>query len=185
VFILFVCGATLHKIRSVATQLHKRHLLLLLFCAAQEVAKKKATVVAVAFFFILWRAAAALPRSSMLWSYYSTATQLPAAELRYSADPCCGAAAAQLHEEGDGSCRHLLLPAMEVRCSAPPRRRRRQLSSPSSACFGAALQRNSTKKALPSFACCGAALQRSKRKRFCCGAFSSIFLAFVAYGVVP
>jgi hypothetical protein len=33
---LFVCGAALHKIRSVAVQLHKQHLLLLLLCVARK-----------------------------------------------------------------------------------------------------------------------------------------------------
>ncbi len=49
-FILFVClwsyaaQDTLHKIRSVAVQLHKQHLLLLLlFCATQEVPKNKSS----------------------------------------------------------------------------------------------------------------------------------------------
>jgi len=48
-------------------------------------------------------------------------------------------AAAHLHEEGDGSRHRLLLPAMELRYSTPPRRRGRQLPSPSSACYGATL----------------------------------------------
>ncbi len=55
--------------------------------------------------------------------------------------------AAQLHEEGDGSCRRLLLPGVELRCSAAPRRRQRQLLSPSFAWCGPAALRSSTKKA--------------------------------------
>ncbi len=49
-FCLFVCGVALHKIRSVAVQLHKQHLLLLLFCATQEVPKNKSSKLGAVFF---------------------------------------------------------------------------------------------------------------------------------------
>ncbi len=72
-------------------------------------------------------------------------------------------AAAQLHKEGDDNCRRLL-PAVELHCSAAPRRRRWHLSSPSSYC-GAALQRSGRRQL-----CCGVALQRNRRRRLCYGA---------------
>ncbi len=50
-FCLFVCGVALHKIRSIAVQLHKQHLLLLLlFCAMQEVPKNKRSELGAASF---------------------------------------------------------------------------------------------------------------------------------------
>jgi hypothetical protein len=55
--------------------------------------------------------------------------------------------AAQLHEEGNGSYCRLLLHGVDLQRYAAPRKRRRQLPSPSSLYCGVALQRNSTKKA--------------------------------------
>jgi hypothetical protein len=49
-FCLFVCGAALHKIRSVATQLHKQHLLLL--CVARKEEEEEGDGIAF-FFFVL------------------------------------------------------------------------------------------------------------------------------------
>ncbi len=49
-FCLFVCGAALQKIRNVAAQLHKRHLLLLL-CVARKEEEEKDDVIAFFFFF--------------------------------------------------------------------------------------------------------------------------------------
>jgi hypothetical protein len=67
-FCLFVCGAALHKIRNVAAQLHKQHLLLL-FCAMQEVAKKKATTTMLSSPSSSCYGAAA----TLFWSYNSVA----------------------------------------------------------------------------------------------------------------
>jgi hypothetical protein len=67
----------------------------------------------------------------------------------------------QLHKKGDGSCRRLLLPAMELRCntieegdsvvelqcSAAKQATVAMLPSPSSSSSEAALQRSFTKKA--------------------------------------
>ncbi len=81
-FCLFICGATLHKIRSVAVQLHKQHLLLLFFfCATQEVITAFSCCGATA---ALLHAPEMLQRRSTLWSCCSVA-------------PRSGAAAASLH----------------------------------------------------------------------------------------
>jgi hypothetical protein len=49
-FCLFVCGVALHKIRSVAMQLHKQHLLLLLCVARKE--EEESNGIAFFFFFV-------------------------------------------------------------------------------------------------------------------------------------
>jgi hypothetical protein len=49
-FCLFVYGAALHKIRSVAVQLHKQHLLLLL-CVAGKTKEEEGDGIALFFFF--------------------------------------------------------------------------------------------------------------------------------------
>jgi len=68
VFILFVCGAALHKIRSVAAQLHKQHLLLLFVARKEE--EEEGNGIAFFFFFFF-----------VLWSCYSVATPLHGVEL--------------------------------------------------------------------------------------------------------
>jgi len=68
VFILFVCGVALHKIRSVAAQLHKQHLLLL--CVARKEEEEEGNGIAFFFFFFF-----------VLWSCYSIATPLHGVEL--------------------------------------------------------------------------------------------------------
>jgi hypothetical protein len=52
-FCLFVCGAALHKIRSVAVQLHKQHLLLLLCIARKE--EEEGDGITFFFFFFVQR----------------------------------------------------------------------------------------------------------------------------------
>ncbi len=53
-FCLFVCGAALHKIHSVAVQLHKQHLLLLLLCVARK-EEEEGDGIAFFFFFFVQR----------------------------------------------------------------------------------------------------------------------------------
>jgi hypothetical protein len=52
-FCLFVCGATLHKIRNVAAQLHKQHLLLFL-CVARKEEEEEGDGIAFFFFFFFF-----------------------------------------------------------------------------------------------------------------------------------
>jgi len=95
-FCLFVCGATLHKIRNVAAQLHKRHLLLLL-CVARKEEEEEGDGIAFFFFFfvqhkklqrrrlcccrLLLHVVELLQRSSAAPCYGAVAAQLPAATL--------------------------------------------------------------------------------------------------------
>jgi hypothetical protein len=51
---LFVCGAALHKIRSVVVQLHKQHLLLFLLCVARK-EEEEGDGIAFFFFFFVQR----------------------------------------------------------------------------------------------------------------------------------
>ncbi len=103
--------------------------------AAQRSSTKKATAAAVAFFYLC---GATLQRNSMK---KATVVAITFFCLLWNC------VAAQLHEEGDSNCHRLLLSATELRCSAAPQRKRRQLPSPSSVCCGTTLQRNPTKKA--------------------------------------
>jgi hypothetical protein len=83
VFILFVCGAALHKIRSVAAQLHKQHLLLL--CVARKEEEEEGNGIAFFFFFFV------------LWSCYSVAAPLHGVELPTAPLHGVELAAAPLH----------------------------------------------------------------------------------------
>jgi len=104
--------------------------------------KKKATAATVAFFFLLWRCVAAHLHAMEQRCSSSSTKKATAIAIAFSFFSC--AVQEKEEEEGDDSCRCLLLSALELRYNAPPRRRRRQLSSPSSAYFGALeLQRTS------------------------------------------
>jgi len=141
-FCLFVCGAALHKIRSIVAQLHKQHLLLL--CVARKEEEEEGDGIAFFFFFFFF----------VLWSYCNVAASLHVAELvatlqrRSTLRSPCSAVALELvaalqqapssRTTAELQRNSTLRSSMaQLHAASAPRKRRQQLLLPSSSgCFG-------------------------------------------------
>jgi hypothetical protein len=83
----------------------------------------------------------------------------------------------QCSKESDSSYRSLLLPLVELRCSATQRKRRRQLPSPSSSSYGITLQHNAAKKATAT----SSPFSSSYGVALCCSATKKVMAATVTF----